>query len=50
VINSPEAVAACEDFVAINLEEGSTDLGTANWLVDDLLNGAYNDKYAMNFT
>lgn len=50
VINSPEAVAACEDFVAINLEDGSTDLGTANWLVDDLLNGAYNDKYAMNFT
>lgn len=50
VINSPEAVAACEDFVAINLEDGSVDLGTANWSVEDLLNGAYNDKYAMNFT
>ncbi|UCG12656.1 MAG: extracellular solute-binding protein, partial [Deltaproteobacteria bacterium] len=26
------------------------DPGTANWFVDELLNGAFTDKYAMNFT
>ncbi len=50
VINSPEAVQACEDFVAVNLEDKSVDPGTANWFVDELLNGAFNDQYAMNFT
>jgi multiple sugar transport system substrate-binding protein len=50
VINSPEAVAACEMFVGFNQEEGVVDPGTANWFVDELLNGAFTNKYAMNFT
>lgn len=50
IINSPEAVQACQDFVAYNQKYGVVDPGTANWFVDELLNGAYTDKYAMNFT
>jgi multiple sugar transport system substrate-binding protein len=50
VINTPEAVQACEDFVAVNLVDKSVDPGTANWFVNELLNGAFNDTYAMNFT
>ena len=50
VINSPEAVKACEFFTSFNLEHGVVDPGTANWFVDELLNGAFTDKYAMNFT
>lgn len=50
VINSPEAVEACEFFVGVNLEDGSVDPATASWFVNELLNGAMNDLYAMNFT
>ncbi len=50
VINSPEAVQACEFFTSFNLEHKVVDPGTANWFVDELLNGAFTDKYAMNFT
>ena len=50
IINSPEAVQACEFFTSFNLEHKVVDPGTANWFVDELLNGAFTDKYAMNFT
>jgi multiple sugar transport system substrate-binding protein len=50
IINSPEAVKACEYFTSFNLKEKVVDPGTANWFVDELLNGAFTDKYAMNFT
>lgn len=50
IINSPEAVAACEYFTSFNLKDKVVDPGTANWFVDELLNGAFTDKYAMNFT
>ncbi len=50
IINAPEAIQACEVFTSFNLEEGVVDPGTANWFVDELLNGAFTDKYAMNFT
>jgi len=50
IINSPQAVAACEYFTSFNLKEHVVDPGTANWFVDELLNGAFTDKYAMNFT
>ncbi len=50
IINSPEAVEACNYFVDFNLKHHVVDPGTANWFVDELLNGAFTDKYAMNFT
>lgn len=50
VINSPEAVRALQYFVDFNLKHKVVDPGTANWFVDELLNGAFTDKYAMNFT
>ncbi|MCK4975404.1 MAG: sugar ABC transporter substrate-binding protein [Anaerolineales bacterium] len=50
VINSPEAVVACEYFVGFMLEDESVDPGTANWFVDETLNAAFNDLYAMTFT
>jgi multiple sugar transport system substrate-binding protein len=50
VINSPQAVEALQFFVDFNLKHKVVDPGTANWFVDELLNGAFTDKYAMNFT
>lgn len=50
IINSPVAVQALQYFVDFNLKHKVVDPGTANWFVDELLNGAFTDKYAMNFT
>ncbi len=50
VINSPEAVEACEYFTSFVLEDGSVDPATATWFVNEELNAAFNDLYAMTFT
>lgn len=50
IINSPKAVEALQYFVDFNLKHHVVDPATANWFVDEILNGAFHDKFAMWFT
>jgi len=49
IINSPEAVEACEMFKSF-YDEGVVDPATATWFVSEILGAAFTDKFAMSFT
>ena len=49
IINTPEAVEACEMFKRF-YDEGAVDPATATWFVSEILGAAFTDKFAMSFT
>jgi ABC-type glycerol-3-phosphate transport system substrate-binding protein len=49
VINTPEAIEACEMFRSF-YEEGVVDPATATWFVSEIMGAAQTDKFAMSFT
>jgi ABC-type glycerol-3-phosphate transport system substrate-binding protein len=50
IVNSDKAVEACQYFVDFNLKHGVVDPATANWFVNEIMDGAFHDKFAMWFT
>jgi len=49
IINSPEAVEACEMFCRF-YDEGAVDPATATWFVSEIMGAAFTDKFAMSLT